>query len=168
VVGASDAQGRVALRLKGSPGDQLSLNATCPEGHRGQREPLMVVLRALTEKSRLPEYHLLCPPLTRSLVIAVRASNGPNLPLRHLGKEIARTDASGAAHALLKVTPGDTVIVKLDTSASEHQKLMPQNPELKLLVPERDELVLFDQAFSKPKPAAAPRVKREPVGPQRI
>jgi hypothetical protein len=45
---------------------------------------------------------------------------------------------------------------------------MPQNPELKVTVPERDEIVVFDQAFTRPPPKRKPHKKREPKGPQRI
>jgi hypothetical protein len=124
-----------------------------------------VLLRPIAERGKRPEYHVLCPPLTRNLVLAVRASNGPNLPVRYLGKEIARTDSAGAAHALLKVSPGDTLTLTLDTS--ENAALMPQQPELKVTVPERDDIVVFDQTFTRPKPKIK-HIRKEPIGPQRI
>jgi hypothetical protein len=45
---------------------------------------------------------------------------------------------------------------------------MPQNPELKLTVADRDDLLVFDQAFTRPKPKPRPRKPPEPEGPQRI
>jgi hypothetical protein len=106
--------------------------------------------------------------MLRSLVISVRAPNGPDLPLKYLGKEIARTDANGAAHALLKVAPGESFNLVLDTSAPEAQQLRPQNPELRVTVPERDDIVVFEQQFTRPVVKAPKRKAKEPVGPVRI
>jgi hypothetical protein len=167
LLGTSDARGVIALSLAGAAGEAVELEAACPSGHRSPEKPLRVVLRPLAEQGRKAEYHVACPPLLRSLVVSVRAQNGPGLPVKYLGREIARTDGSGAAHALLKVMPEETVTVTLDTSAPEHAALMPQNPELKLTMPARDDVVLFDQTFTRPKVAAAkkPRARK---GPQRL
>jgi hypothetical protein len=166
-IGQSDAHGLLIARLPGRAGESVSLDSACPEGYRASQSALSVLLRPLVERGKRPEYRVVCPPSTRSLVLAVRASNGPNLPVRYLGKEITRTDALGAAHALLKVSAGDTLSVTLDTSAHENTELMPQQPELKLTVPEHDDIVVFDQPFTRPKPKIK-RVVKEPVGPQRI
>jgi hypothetical protein len=148
LLGTTDDKGTVQVAVAGSAGETLELEAACPAGHRSPDKPLSVVLKPLMENGRRPEYRVSCAPLVRSLVVSVRAQNGAGLPVKYLGKEIARTDANGAAHALLKVSPGETVTVVLDTSAPEHAGLMPQNPELKLTVPERDDVVLFDQTFT--------------------
>jgi hypothetical protein len=167
-LGQSDGEGLVALSLVGNPGDTVSIDTSCPEGHRSPKEPLRVVLKPLAEQKR-PEFRVSCQPLKRSMVLTVRTQHGADLPVRYLGKEIARTDSSGAAHALLEVTPGESVTVTLDTSAREHAQLMPQNPELKTVVPERDEIVIFDQAFMLPKPPPQKRVRRrESTGPQKL
>jgi hypothetical protein len=154
VLGTSDAQGTVQVAITGSAGETIELEAACPSGHRAPDRPLSVVLKPIVENGRRPEYRVSCAPLVRSLVVAVRAQNGAGLPVKYLGKEVARTDQNGAAHARLQVTPGETVTVTLDTSAPEHAGLMPQNPELKLTVPARDDVVLFDQTFTLAKPAA--------------
>jgi hypothetical protein len=169
----TDDHGMLTATLKGNPGDKIPLTVACPAGYRTPLEPLSVLLRAAAERGKHPEFRVRGPPLTRNLVVAVRATNGPDLPLRYLGQEIARTDATGAAHALLRAAPGDALALTLDTSAPEHAQLMPQHPELKINVPERDELVVFDQTFTRPKPKIK-RHKRltpppaEPVGPVRI
>lgn len=167
-LGESDAAGTFSTELRGAPGDVVSIEVQCPDGHRTPAEPLGVLLRRIEERARDPEFRVNCPPLTRQLVIAVRASNGPDLPLRYLGQQIARTSPDGAAHAVLRATPGETLTFTLDTSSSRAAKLMPQQPELKVTVPERDEIVLFDQPFTKPKPKAKPKPPPEPVGPQPI
>jgi hypothetical protein len=162
----SDAQGLASLQLQGARGEQVALQVTCPSGHRSPGKPLAVALKPLLD-GRRPEYHVSCPPLLRSVVVAVRAQNGPNLPVRYLGKEIARTDAAGACHALLKVAPGETVTLTLDTSAQESGKLLPHNPELRLTVPERDEVVVFDQTFTRAA-EPSPRRTKKAHGPTRI
>jgi hypothetical protein len=146
LLATSDERGLIAANLRGSLGDLVAVAILCPPGYRGPSEPLSVQLAA---PGTLPEQHARCSPLTRSLVIAVRATNGPDLPLRYLGQEIARTDANGAAHALLHAAPGEALMLTLDTSANT--QLTPQQPELIVSVPERDELIVFDQAFTRPK-----------------
>jgi hypothetical protein len=162
----TDARGTAQLRLAGVPGDVVQVQVNCPSGHRSPDKLVSITLKPLLEQGRKPEYRVACPPSLRNIVVAVRAQNGANLPVKYLGKEIARTDAAGACHALLKVTPGETVTVTLDTSATEHTRLMPQNPELKLTVPERDEVVVFDQTFTRP--LDKPRKRPKAVGPTRI
>jgi hypothetical protein len=163
----TDARGVAELRLAGAPGEVVSLAVSCPEGHRAPDKPLSIALKPLAEHGRRPEYRAACLPLLRSVVVAVRAQNGPNLPVKYLGKEIARTDAAGACHALLKVPPGETVTLTLDTSAAEHAKLTPRSPELRLTVPERDELIVFDQSFTRELEKRV-RQRKKQVGPTRI
>jgi hypothetical protein len=164
-IGESDPTGRVALKLPGTPGDVMALDTACPEGYRSPGVPLSVVLRSLAEDKR-PEFRVRCPPLKRRVVLAVRAQHGADLPIRHLGKEIARTDATGAAHASLDVVPGETLTAVLDTS--DQPQLMPQHPELKLVVPERDEIVLFDQTFTVRKEKKARRARPPQHRPEKI
>lgn len=165
--GTSDSAGRIALSLRGDPGDVISLQLACPEGHRTPAAALSVLLRAHAPQEPDPEYRVTCPPLVRKVVIAVRASAGPDLPLCYLGQEIARTDGAGVAHALVRARPGDVLSLTLDTSRDSG--LMPQHPELKLSVPDRDELFVFDQRFTRPRPKHRPKPPPpEPTGPQRI
>lgn len=163
----TDAQGSVQLQLSGAAGDVHNVHVACPAGFRAPDRALPVVLRPLLG-ARKPEYRARCRPLLQSVVIAVRAQPGAHLPLRFLGREIARTDDNGVCHALLKLPAGETATFSLDTSAPEHARLLPKNPELKLSVPERDELVIFDQNFKREPERKRPRPKPEPVGPTRI
>lgn len=167
LLGTTDERGETSFSLLGEPGEVLDLDVRCPSGFRSPERPLSVVLKALVERGTIPEYRVLCPPLTRSLVVAVRAQNGENLPLRYLGREIARTDADGACHALLQLPPSESVTLTLDTSAED--KLRPKSPEFKFTVPPQDEVLVFDQTFAReaePKPAA--RRRRKAVGPVRL
>jgi hypothetical protein len=164
---SSDEHGTITTDLLGQAGDTITLTVACPAGYRTPGEPLMVLLSPDFELARRREFRVRCPPLTRKLVVAVRATNGPNLPVRYLGHEIARTDATGAAHALLSAVPGDALTLTLDTSAPENAQMMPQHPELTVNVPERDELVVFDQSFTRSQAKAKPRQRppsEEPDG----
>jgi len=165
-LGSSDERGSLLVSLTGSPGDVVALDVTCPDGHRAPEQPLSVALRQVAQDGRRPEFRVRCQPLTRTLMVAVRAPNTQNMPLRYLGREIARTDATGTAHALLRVAPGETVTVSLDTSS--HEILLPQNPQRTLTMPERDEVVLFDQVFNKPKKHQRRSKTEVPSGPIRI
>lgn len=167
-LGASGADGSLSLALRGKPGENVGLEVSCPSGYRAPEKPLQVVLRPLAEQARKPEYLVFCKPELRSVVISVRAQNGAHVPLKFLGKEIARTDEHGAAHAVLKLPPGVNANFVLDTSAPEHAALRPQSPELKVTVPERDEVVLFDQPFTVEQPRVKRRREPEPSGPVRI
>ena len=54
---------------------------------RAPDAPLAITLRTRAEEGRRPEVRVRCAPLVRSVVGAVRAENGPNLPVKYLGKE---------------------------------------------------------------------------------
>jgi hypothetical protein len=81
----------------------------------------------------------------RKVVIAVRADNGGGLPVLYLGKQVTRTDASGAAHFALEVPPGAQFSVGLDTS--DRRDLKPQSPSKPFTVGQHDDVMIFDQRF---------------------
>lgn len=154
-IGRSGSDGRVSLLLRGTEGQTLVVSVECPEGHRPPSEPLAIVLRRIAEADRRPVYRARCEPRVRQLVVALRAENGPNLPVLALGREVARTDADGAAHVLLAGAPGDTIELTLDTSGNS--ALRPQRPSARFEVAPRDEVVLFAQRFELPAPPPRPR-----------
>lgn len=164
-LGASDAAGTIRLNARGREGETLAFEIRCPAGHRQTNEPLSVVLRTRTEQSKIPEYLLRCPPLKRTLVVAVRAEHGPNLPVVYLGKELARTDRLGAAHVLLEAEPEDSLELTLDTSAQP--ELRPSNPSARFVIGGRDDVLSFTQTFQVT-PKAPARRGRAPRGPIRI
>jgi len=87
----------------------------------------------------------------------------------YLGREVARTDESGAADALLDLAPSDPVEVMLDTSGAAGQHLHPKNPSLTFVVPPHDDVVLFDQRFTlDPERAPHPNAPAAPRGPIRL
>jgi hypothetical protein len=162
-LGRTSKDGTARVALSGKNGDVVTLQVACPEGFAPVDKPLSVVLRPLVGRSVVPQYRARCEPLMRSLVVAVRAKGGPNLPLTHLGREIARTDAEGAAHALLKVSPAEQVTLVLDTSCPGCERLRPKSPELSLLMPPRDQVAVFDQPFTEQAP---PVVKKKHAAPK--
>jgi len=144
---ATDTQGRTRLVLEGFEGDTVDFMVRCPPDFQSPTKPIGVVLHRLADKGRLPEYSALCPPTTRKIVVAVRAENGPFLPVTYLGKTVARTDAAGAAHVLLAMKPGDQFELGLDTS--ENQQLRPENPTKDFVVRPKDEIQGFEVRFTK-------------------
>ena len=158
-LGTSDAQGALPLALEGQLGETIRLDVACPNGHRLVTSPLRVVLRPVD--GRAPEYRVSCPPARRWMVLALRAKNAVNVPLRYLDTIIGRTDRDGIAHGLVALAPGERAKFVLDTSAPEHRYLRPQSPVLQLSVPDRDEVVMLEQPFV----LDAPR-KATPRGPE--
>jgi len=164
-LGRTAADGSVRVALRGRNGDVVSLRVECPEGYASPDKPLSITLRPLVGPSVVPQYRAQCEPLLRTLVVAVRAKGGADLPVKHLGREIARTDAAGTAHALLKVPPSEQVTLVLDTAAPERDRLRPKSPEYTLVMPARDQVAVFDQSFTE---LAPPVVKRKPQAPKTV
>jgi hypothetical protein len=169
-LGRTADNGSVRVSLAGRSGDTITLSVACPEGYASGDKPLSVTLRTLLDASTVPQYRAQCEPLVRSLVVAVRAKGGANLAVKHLGREIARTDADGVAHALLKIPPAEQVTVVLDTSGAEHERLRPKSPEFSMTMPARDEVAVFDQTFSELVPPAVKKKREAPkvLGPVKI
>ncbi|HET8939284.1 MAG TPA: hypothetical protein VFN67_37825 [Polyangiales bacterium] len=149
--GRTASDGKLRVELAGREGETTGLRVICPEEYRSPEGPVSVALRTLVSNDALPRYHVLCPPQLRSLVVAVRTQRASALPVMYRGREIARTDDSGAAHVLLKTAPKEPVTLVLDTSGDK--QLRPKNPELNLEMPFEDKLVLFDQSFTRDAPA---------------
>jgi hypothetical protein len=144
--GLTGADGTLAVTLTGRPGQVAPLSIKCPEGYASPERTVDVGITELAVGSPAPLFEARCTALAHSLVIAIRAENGPNLPVIYLGKELARTDAEGVAHVVLKLPPGETASVRLDTSAAP--ALKPQNPELTFKASNRDEMMLLEQKFN--------------------
>lgn len=165
-VGKTDSSGRARLLLSGAQGDVVSLSLRCPENFETPQEPITFSLLRLAGTQRAPEYRARCAPATRSVVVAVRALNGPHVPVVHRGREIGRTDSEGVAHVVVQRKPGESFRLELDTSGQD--TLRPRNPSEFFRVADRDDVQVFKQRFrvSKPKPRRA--VIRERSVPQRL
>jgi hypothetical protein len=163
-LGRTEADGSLRLRLQGEPGEKHTLSIACPPDYAAPSKPLSVALRPLIEEGSVPRYRAQCSPVMRSLVVAVRAKNGADLPLLYQGREIARTDADGVAHALVRVPPAEHLAFVLDTSAPDKTQLQPYSPELTKIMPAHDDIVVFDKAFTKLEPKPVRTGKRRVVG----
>jgi hypothetical protein len=165
VAGVSDERGLVQLSVSGSEGGSVKLAVECPQGYRSPGAPISALLRRAKESDRHAEYSVLCPPVFRTVVVAVRADHGANLPILQLGREVGRTDGAGAAHVVLKSAPEESLELTLDTSSNP--ALRPHNPTTRFRVGQSDDILVFNQVFNldaKQRGGAA----RAPRGPIRI
>lgn len=166
----TDDAGHAALQLHGIEGDLVELTVACPAGFEAPAASLKVAIRRGTEGEPGPHFDARCAPMVRTVVVGVRTEHGPDLPVVYLGREVARTDSSGAALVALSVKPGEHVSLTLDTDAVRAgQKLAPENPTLTFVARDADDFVTLDQKFAveKPRPKPSRRVPR-PSGPTRI
>lgn len=160
-LGKTDATGSLTLQLAGSEGERLELDAQCPPTFVPEHQVVGVTLRRLQGAHQLPTYRVACQPATRTTVVAVRATGGPDLPVMYLGREIARTDASGVAHVALTLRPGERYELGLDTSG---KPLEPKSPRAVFVAGGQDEMVFFDQRFkSRKKAGGGPARGRMPT-----
>lgn len=138
--------GHAQVRLRGAAGDRFAVTTTCPEGTRGSEDGQEVFVTP----GVAPKLVFRCEQVSRSALVVVRAENGANLPVRLLGREVGRTDASGAATILVNADEGESFELVLDTTSAP--KLHPQSPALTFRATERDQTFVFDQKFRKDKP----------------
>ncbi|HEY1692536.1 MAG TPA: hypothetical protein VGG39_10265 [Polyangiaceae bacterium] len=167
VVGTTGPTGATELTLRGEEGQSFDLTVQCPDGYKSPFTPVTVALRRLADPSKVPVYEVSCPPTTRTVVVAIAADRGPNLPVLYLGREVARTDASGAADVLLRVTPGEQVSLTIATTEKGAEALRPQSPVATFNVKDQDDVFVFATRFSV-EAKRAPRVFAAPKGPTRI
>lgn len=163
-LGVSAPDGRVTVHATGSEGERIEFEVACPTGFRSPAAALTVTLRHAGGGAQRPEYFASCPPLTRKLVIAARLEHGSNLPIRYLGRELARSDGDGVAHVLLEGETDKTVELTVDTS--DQPQLRPKSPVSRFRIGDHDDVVLLTQTFQSP-PKPKLQVHR-PSGPVRI
>ena len=166
-IGKTEGNGKATLTFRGEEGDQIDVWVKCPEGFDSPTKPTTIALRRLGDPNKLAEYPVRCPPAERKVVVALRSDNGANLPVKYLGREIARTDASGAALFMLSGKPGDHMEFTLDTSEKSTENLRPQNPTVAVVVDNKDNYYPLDQPFQIQRAKiiyAAPH-RPQPIGP---
>lgn len=164
VVATTDEAGRASVSLSGVEGDTTEITVICPAGYQAPT-PIRVALRRLSPGSPAPRFEARCAPLERTVVVGVRAENGANLPVVHLGKIVGRTDASGVAHVVVHARVNEQLTFMLDTKSTE-RRLQPENPTLTFTMKDRDDLVVLEQKFEQEKTVL--RAPSRPVGPQRL
>jgi hypothetical protein len=151
-LGTTQIDGGALVALNGNEGDSVDLSIRCPQNFQSPLKPVTVVLVRFVEQ-KVPEYQATCTPFERRVVVAVRANNGANLPVRYLGNVLGRTDASGVAHFELPVRPGEQFDLTLDTTERGNERLKPQNPSKSFVVRPQEEVMLFQQDFDIEKKA---------------
>ncbi|CAN5923804.1 hypothetical protein BH11MYX4_BH11MYX4_10320 [soil metagenome] len=144
-LGTTGPDGRTMLTLNGVEGETTDVTVKCPDAFMSPPKPTSIRLTRFADKTKVPEYSVSCPPMLRRVVVAVKAENGPNLPVMYLNHMITRTDLSGAAHFALEVAPGAQFQVTLDTA--ENARLKPPSPSKPFTAPQHDEILVFDQKF---------------------
>ena len=143
-VATTGTDGRAELTLTGADGETVDASVRCPEGHTSPARPVSIRL-ARTGDGKAPVFKIVCPPTQRHVVVAIKAENGPNLPVVYLGKVITHTDASGAAHFAVEAPPGGQFQVTLDTG--DNKRISPSSPSKPFTVGAADEIFVFDQKF---------------------
>jgi hypothetical protein len=157
--------GIAKLDLRGRQGDAYTLSVVCPKGFESPSKDLEIVLKNVADPTKPPEYDVSCPPELRTAVVAVRAENGAGLPVKYLGREVARTDKWGAAHVVLRDLKKDAQFdLELDTGVRGAEALQPQSPTKSFTLKGRDDLFAFDQRFTiKAKVVKYGPARRAPV-----
>lgn len=157
VLATTDQNGRGMLTMAGAEGETTDVIVKCPDQYSSPLKPTSLRLTRFADKTKVPEYTVMCPPMLRRVVVAVKADNGANLPVVYLNRVITRTDLSGAAHFALEVAPGAQFQVGLDTG--EQPRLKPPNPSKPFTVGSTDDILLWEQKFELEKVKAAPVFK---------
>jgi hypothetical protein len=160
VLGKTDAAGQVHLKLQGTEGSSVALTVKCPVTFKSPEQPIVVGLRQMSQNSPAPRFEAVCIPLVRTVVVGLRAENGADLNIIRLNQVIGRTDAHGVAHILLQASPGEMVVLTLNTATSPN--LRPQSPTLTFVAGDRNEMVLLEQKFTVVKPVVKVRPKNIP------
>ena len=163
-MGTTDTTGVVRLHLDGPVGQLYEARVRCPAEYRSPSAPLPL-RRVAVEGAGPAEHRAVCHSLRRTVVVAVRAENGADLPILYLGKEVARTDASGAAHVSARLQVGERFELTLLTDVPGREGLRPKNPVFSMEVGETDQVVPFDVTLTLP---SKPKAKPKPRGPTRI
>jgi hypothetical protein len=158
LVARTDREGLARLDIRGGEGDTFNVRVDCPPGYRSPNDPLPVRRLAIAATASVPEYDIVCHELRHTMVVAVRAEGGGNLPVLYLGKEVARTDRSGAAHVTIAMDVHDRIELTLATAGKANEKIHPQNPASVFEMPDHDDIQVFPVTFTRDAPPkAAPR-----------
>jgi len=164
-VGSTIDDGSAVMKFVANEGESYDLVVQCPQGFQAPQKPIRVTLRKLADSKR-PEFATSCAPSSQVLVVAVRAEGGANLPVMYLNNEIGRTDDSGAANVALRLAPIEVFDNKPATTETGAETLRPQNPTMTFTVKDRDDIVHFEQKFTRE--VIRKVVRGGPKGPKKI
>jgi len=157
LVARTDREGLARLDIRGAEGDTFYVRVDCPTGFRSPNEPLSVRRLGIAATTALPEYDVVCHEIRHTLVVAVRAEGGADLPVLYLGKEVARTDRSGAAHVTVAMDVHERIELMIGTSGKDNEKIHPQNPVSVFEMPDHDDMQVFPVTFTRDVKKAPPR-----------
>lgn len=150
--GTTDATGVAQFTLPGREGQVVPLTVRCPDHTRSPATALDVSLRTLNTldpvlAARGIVQKVNCPPVDRTLAVIVRTDRRVGLPVQWQSVPITRTDDGAVAHVTFRARPNTTLALTLDTSGAP--TLRPQNPTRQFVVPDRDDVMVWDQAFDE-------------------
>jgi hypothetical protein len=149
LIARTDKDGIARLDIRGAEGETFLVRVDCPPGYRSPDAPLSLQKPAASPDKTVPEFPVVCHALRHTMVIGVRADNGPDLPVLYLGKEVARTDRSGAAHLSVAMEAHEKIELILGTSGKDADKLRPQNPVAVFEMPDHDDVQVFPVTFTR-------------------
>jgi hypothetical protein len=166
-LGITDATGAFRMQTPGVEGTAVELTVRCPNGFTSPQQPVTLVLRSMVTLDRAQqgtgaETTTECPPSQRIAAVVVRTPNRANLPILYNGHEITRTDLQGVAHMIFRVAPGESIPLRIDTTAQP--TLRPQNPQLVVSTRGGDDVYVASQSFDE----EIPRAVRRPSGPRAV
>lgn len=163
VIAKTNNDGRAEVAIAGKEGESFHVEVRCPKLYKSPTAPLEI-RRLDNNTEQAPEYVARCSRLRHSLVVAIKTENGSNMPILHLGREVARTDQDGSAHVLIEGEVHERIDLTIDTSDPKWAKTHPKNPVASFEISNQDELKVFQMKFSKEPPKVVKVVR--PTGPR--
>jgi hypothetical protein len=146
------ADGSADVMVTGREGTTFAVDVRCPNTYRSPSAPVLV-RRLRVGSAQAPEYVTTCSRLRHSLAVTIRAEGGADMPILHLGKEVARTDQTGMAHVMIEGLVHERVDLTIDSSDPKFAKLHPQSPVVSFSIPDKDDAQTYLMKFmSPPKP----------------
>jgi hypothetical protein len=153
-VGTSNSKGILSMNIRGAEGQRLTITTTCPEGYVGPEQPSTF---KLTEVRRVNQSQpvaigldVTCTRKLREIVVVVRATDAPSLPVDIGGKTVGTIDQNGISHVRVQLDR-DVRSLSVSLGTSDFPALRPQNPSRVYDLDGKDAVLLLDQTFSTDK-----------------
>ncbi|MGC4068896.1 MAG: hypothetical protein QM784_30485 [Polyangiaceae bacterium] len=151
-IGTTNAEGLVAVKMRGADGQSVPITAKCPEGYDSPETPTPLKLtsvRRVNEAQTAPlELNVTCVRRQREVVVVVRAPDAPSLAVDVAGKTVGKTDAEGNAHVRMLLAR-DVRSLSVTLATADAPALRPQNPSRVYELDGNDAILLLYQSFSK-------------------
>ena len=174
LLGETQSDGLLRGTLRGRLHQRVILSWACPAAHEPPSEQRELVIdaqapnddgRAAKPRRSALKLEARCAPLDIEAALVVRARGAPpaGLPIIVRDEVVARTDAEGLAHVLLRARRGSSLAVVLDTS--QHPKLVPASPIETFQLGSDDTILLLDRKLETPAPKSRSAHGKKPKGP---